>query len=153
MGCKPGKARVVAMCGSLRATSSNMSLVKYLQSLASDEFTIEVLQIGFLPVFNQDLEKSNPCSTQMYLSVFSNSGSRFVRQTLSYLQLPSTMAPSLESSRTHMTGFLGITLSRVTEGLLSLPKNAVLADLRRNNKCILYDQETDSRCATYGLVP
>lgn len=57
MGCGQGKAKIVALCGSLRATSTNMALVKYLQTFKSEEFEIQIADIGFLPIFNEDLEK------------------------------------------------------------------------------------------------
>ena len=49
---------IVAISGSLRKASNNTALLRAAQKLAPD-MHIEILDIGSIPVFNQDLEETN----------------------------------------------------------------------------------------------
>jgi|JI9StandDraft_2_1071091.scaffolds.fasta_scaffold1066310_1 NAD(P)H-dependent FMN reductase len=57
MGCGQGKIRIVGICGSLRGASTNGALLQFLRSLPSDQVQIDIQHVGFLPLFNEDLEK------------------------------------------------------------------------------------------------
>ena len=48
--------RVAGFAGSLRAASFNRALLRAAKELAPAEMTIEILEIGGIPVFNADLE-------------------------------------------------------------------------------------------------
>lgn len=54
------KFTVAIMVGSLRKDSMNLKLGKALAKLGQDKFEASFLQIGDLPLFNQDLEASFP---------------------------------------------------------------------------------------------
>lgn len=54
------KFKVAVIVGSLRKDSINLSLGKALGKLGQDKFDAKFLQIGELPLFNQDLETSVP---------------------------------------------------------------------------------------------
>lgn len=49
--------RVIGICGSLRAASTNRGLLRAAQELAPAGMAIEVAEIGDLPLMNEDLEK------------------------------------------------------------------------------------------------
>lgn len=58
---KNTKKRILAIIGSTRAQSSNLSLVKELALLTADIFDIEIYdRISELPHFNPDLDKEHP---------------------------------------------------------------------------------------------
>jgi chromate reductase len=63
---------VAAFSGSLRAQSYNTKLVRAFQKLAPDGVTVASVNIGDLPLFNEDLEKSPPQSVQSLLSSIEN---------------------------------------------------------------------------------
>ena len=48
--------------GSLRKESINLKLAKAIAKLAQDKFQVQFLQIGDLPLFNQDLEADFPAA-------------------------------------------------------------------------------------------
>lgn len=54
------KFKVTVIVGSLRKDSMNLKLGKALAKLGQDKFEAEFLQIGDLPLFNQDLEANFP---------------------------------------------------------------------------------------------
>ncbi len=54
------KFNVVVIVGSLRKDSMNLKLGKALAKLGQDKFEAKFLQIGDLPLFNQDLEANFP---------------------------------------------------------------------------------------------
>lgn len=54
------KFKVAVIVGSLRKDSMNLKLGKALAKLGQDKFETEFLQIGDLPLFNQDLEANFP---------------------------------------------------------------------------------------------
>lgn len=54
------KFKVAVIVGSLRKDSMNLKLGKALAKLGQDKFEAEFLQIGDLPLFNQDLEANFP---------------------------------------------------------------------------------------------
>ncbi|WP_026690148.1 NADPH-dependent FMN reductase [Alteribacter aurantiacus] len=49
--------KVIGICGSLRNNSLNKVVINELKELSSDTFTVEVVSIGDLPLFNGDLEE------------------------------------------------------------------------------------------------
>ena len=55
---------IVAISGSLREKSSNTALVHALQSVAPEGMTISIVDIGNLPLFNQDDEAVFPAAAQ-----------------------------------------------------------------------------------------
>jgi chromate reductase len=55
---------IAAFSGSLRAESYNTKLVRAFQRLASGDVTVEIIDIGGLPLFNEDLEESLPESVR-----------------------------------------------------------------------------------------
>lgn len=54
------KFKVAVIVGSLRKDSINLKLAKALTKLGKDKFEAKFLQIGNLPLFNQDLESNFP---------------------------------------------------------------------------------------------
>ncbi len=54
------KFKLAILVGSLRKDSHNLKLAKALAALGQDSFESQILQIGDLPLFNQDLEASFP---------------------------------------------------------------------------------------------
>lgn len=54
------KFKVAVIVGSLRKDSMNLKLGKSLAKLGQDKFEAEFMQIGDLPLFNQDLEANFP---------------------------------------------------------------------------------------------
>jgi chromate reductase, NAD(P)H dehydrogenase (quinone) len=54
------KLHIVGIVGSLRKGSYNHGLMKAFQAAAPEGVTIEILDIGKLPVYNQDLDASYP---------------------------------------------------------------------------------------------
>ncbi|CAM3239433.1 NADPH-dependent FMN reductase [Filibacter tadaridae] len=52
--------KVVALVGSLRKDSFNMQLVKTIEKRYSNRFDMEIAEIGNLPFFNEDDEKTPP---------------------------------------------------------------------------------------------
>jgi chromate reductase len=58
-------ARVLALCGSLRAASINAALLRAAARLAPDEITVTLFTgLADLPLFNPDLEPSPPAAVQ-----------------------------------------------------------------------------------------
>src|SRR3989344_7522340 len=55
---------IVAISGSLRKGSYNTMLVKELAELAPEDMTIKVVEIGNLPLYNQDDEATFPAVAQ-----------------------------------------------------------------------------------------
>jgi chromate reductase len=55
---------IVGISGSLRKESYNTGLLKAAQEFAPKDVTIEILEIGNLPLFNQELEKNLPAEVQ-----------------------------------------------------------------------------------------
>lgn len=55
---------IVAISGSLRKGSYNTMLVRALQALAPENMKIEIVEIGNLPLFNQDDEANMPEAAQ-----------------------------------------------------------------------------------------
>ncbi len=55
---------IVAISGSLRKDSFNTALLRALQPLAPEGMKIEIVEIGNLPLFNQDDEATFPASAQ-----------------------------------------------------------------------------------------
>ncbi len=49
--------RVVGLCGSLRAASFNLGLLRAAGSMLPEGVTLEVVDIGHLPLMNEDLER------------------------------------------------------------------------------------------------
>lgn len=54
------KFKTAIIVGSLRKGSTNLKLAKALAALGKDKFDAQVLEIGDLPLFNEDLEKDFP---------------------------------------------------------------------------------------------
>jgi len=54
------KIKVAALCGSLRKESFNKHLLEEAIVLAPENIEIEKVEIGNLPLFNQDLEANLP---------------------------------------------------------------------------------------------
>jgi chromate reductase len=54
------KFKVAVIVGSLRKDSMNLKLAKALEKLGKDKFETKFLQIGALPLYNQDLEENFP---------------------------------------------------------------------------------------------
>jgi chromate reductase len=52
------KKKVLAICGSTRAQSANLSIIQYLVAITSDELEVEIYNdLASLPHFNPDLDK------------------------------------------------------------------------------------------------
>src|SRR4051812_12674426 len=54
------KYRIATLVGSLRKESYNLKMAKALIALAPDSLSLEILNIGELPLYNEDLEASIP---------------------------------------------------------------------------------------------
>ncbi len=55
------KKNIIAICGSTRASSSNLNLIKAIADLTSDIFTIKIFGgLSEIPHFNPDLDNDNP---------------------------------------------------------------------------------------------
>lgn len=54
------KYKVTVIVGSLRKESYNLKAAQTLMSLASDDLAFELVDIGALPFFNEDLENNQP---------------------------------------------------------------------------------------------
>ncbi len=54
------KYKVAVIVGSLRKESYNLKTAQTLMSLASDDLAFELIEIGSLPFFNEDLEDKQP---------------------------------------------------------------------------------------------
>ncbi|MDQ0298826.1 NAD(P)H-dependent FMN reductase [Salibacterium salarium] len=52
--------KIAAIVGSTRNDSYNLKLAKYIQSRYEDQFTLDILEIGQLPFYNQDIENDPP---------------------------------------------------------------------------------------------
>lgn len=55
---------IIAISGSLRKTSSNTALLRAFQSLAPEDMHIEIVEIGTLPLYDQDDEAAYPAVAQ-----------------------------------------------------------------------------------------
>ncbi len=56
----PDKNKILAICGSTRASSTNLNLIKAIQDMAKEVFVIEVFEgLSQIPHFNPDLDNSN----------------------------------------------------------------------------------------------
>lgn len=74
-----GKFKVAILVGSLRKESFNLKLARALQKLGQDKFDAQILQIGDLPLFNQDLEANFPApATRLKNEISSATGVIFV---------------------------------------------------------------------------
>lgn len=51
------RVRIIGICGSLRAASYNRGLMRAAAAMLPEGVTLEVAEIGALPLMNQDLEK------------------------------------------------------------------------------------------------
>jgi len=51
---------IIGLCGSLRKDSYNRKLLLTIQSLLSNKVQFEIVEIGDLPLFNQDIELNPP---------------------------------------------------------------------------------------------
>lgn len=54
--------KIVGICGSLRQESINLKLLIFSKKFSPKEITFEIISIGDLPLFNQDLEANPPQS-------------------------------------------------------------------------------------------
>lgn len=55
------KKNILAICGSTRASSSNLNLIKAIVDLTKDKFTIQIFDsIAEIPHFNPDLDNDTP---------------------------------------------------------------------------------------------
>lgn len=55
------KKKILAICGSTRASSSNLNLIKAIVDLTKDKFTIQIFDsIAEIPHFNPDLDNDTP---------------------------------------------------------------------------------------------
>jgi chromate reductase len=52
--------RVAVLAGSLRKESINRKIAEALTKLASSNLTFDFLEIGQLPLYNQDLDETSP---------------------------------------------------------------------------------------------
>jgi chromate reductase len=56
----PDKNKILAICGSTRASSTNLNLIKAIQDIANEVFTIEIFEgLSQIPHFNPDLDNGN----------------------------------------------------------------------------------------------
>jgi len=53
------KIQILGMCGSLRRDSYNLALLKVAAKLLPPETELEIITLGGLPLYNQDLEMTN----------------------------------------------------------------------------------------------
>ncbi len=57
----PMKKKIFAICGSTRANSANLQLLKAIAALSANEFEIEIYdQLAVLPHFNPDIDNETP---------------------------------------------------------------------------------------------
>src|SRR5690554_7637410 len=54
------KYKIAVLVGSIRKESYNLKTAKALMSLAPESFSFEMIEIGDLPYFNEDLEATPP---------------------------------------------------------------------------------------------
>lgn len=55
----PDRLKIAAIAGSLREGSFNKMLIREAERLAPDEFEFTILEIGDLPLFNEDVEQAH----------------------------------------------------------------------------------------------
>lgn len=60
------KLKIVALCGSLRRESYNKALLKAAVESVPNTAEIEILEIGHLPLFNQDFEEDLPPEVEKF---------------------------------------------------------------------------------------
>ena len=54
------RKRIAVIVGSLRRESLNRKMAKAMMKLAPDSLDLEIIEIGGLPLYNQDLDNDNP---------------------------------------------------------------------------------------------
>ncbi|HUJ16657.1 MAG TPA: NAD(P)H-dependent oxidoreductase [Nitrospirota bacterium] len=54
------RKRIAVIVGSLRRDSLNRKMAKAMMKLAPDSLELEIIEIGGLPLYNQDLDNDNP---------------------------------------------------------------------------------------------
>ena len=57
-----GRKKIAVLVGSLRKDSFNRKMAKALMKLAPDSLSLEIIEIGGLPLYNQDLEDDPPAA-------------------------------------------------------------------------------------------
>lgn len=58
--------KIAGICGSLRKESTNKLLLKAAQKLCPAGAAIDIVEIGDLPLFNQDLEGDLPATVKRF---------------------------------------------------------------------------------------
>jgi len=56
------QTKIAVFVGSLRKESFSRKMAKTLMKLAPDSLTLEIIEIGGLPLYNQDLEDNPPAA-------------------------------------------------------------------------------------------
>ena len=69
---------IVALSGSLRATSTNTALLREIAARAPDGVFVELFPIGELPLFNPDLEADLPDAAAHFRAVISASAALII---------------------------------------------------------------------------
>lgn len=70
--------RIIALSGSLRASSTNTALLREIAARAPDSVIVEIFPLGGLPLFNPDLEDDLPDAAAHFRSVISASDALIV---------------------------------------------------------------------------
>ena len=65
--------RIIALSGSLRASSTNTALLREIAARAPDEVSVELIPLGGLPLFNPDLEADLPDAVAHFRGLISAS--------------------------------------------------------------------------------
>jgi chromate reductase len=85
---------VLALCGSLRKTSTNMGLLRYARDHAPAGMTIEIADLSPVPFFNQDLEADKPAAVKALLAQFEKADALLIGCT----EYNYSMAPVLKNA-------------------------------------------------------
>lgn len=57
---------IVGLSGSLRKNSYNLSTLRFIKENLPEGVNLDILDISLLPMFNEDLEKTNPKEVEMF---------------------------------------------------------------------------------------
>jgi chromate reductase, NAD(P)H dehydrogenase (quinone) len=70
--------RIIALSGSLRAASTNTALLYEISEGAPDGFSVDIIPLGGLPLFNPDLESALPGPVADFRTVVGNADAMIV---------------------------------------------------------------------------
>ena len=88
--------KVVAIVGSLRKESYNRKIANFIKDRYKDKLEIKILEIGNLPLFNEDIEKLPPREVEEFKKEIKNSqGVLFVTPEYNY-SIPGALKNALD---------------------------------------------------------